>query len=569
MSNLKLRLLTGAGALLSVATFANSAGAVNIYGGGASLPAPYIRQAGDCYGQSTDLISAPSVAGAEPTATSLPAFNYTGTPAKNCANASDKVNTRNTIFYDSTGSGLGIAAFYSHNPQKWGDTNPDPSTVTYFPNVHFAMSDAGLDATQVGIYNNGGGTIGSGSSAVEVAPKGSDPTGNQVPTPEPLYGPMIQVPALIAAVAVAYDPVYRKVKINNQVIEYKFNNQFPRADLPGGGSSGGLRLDNEALCLIFNGQIQNWAHPKLKNLNANKSLKDPQDPSNFNVPLVIVGRSDSSGTTSIFTRHLAAVCGGISGVVNQYSNGSTSLPSALTTGGGSYDASQPNDPAPGETLGKFTRARGNEGVAKYIDFTRVPISNGDELTQGRVGYVGPDYTLPASAATGVNSYELNTFSIRNKAGSYRAPTIAAAQAAFGAVLPPQSDASGNFDPGATGNGLRSQPFAWAQSPDKSNSLADPDGRSSYPIVGTSNFLFYQCYANNRVAQAIEQFVNWYYNSNTVADAREPDLGILATNSFAPLPSAWRRAIRTTFSLNTDGLNLDFNNSTACAGKPGA
>ena len=41
--------------------------------------------------------------------------------------------------------------------------------------------------------------------------------------------------------------------------------------------SGGLRLDQDAYCRIWNGQITNWNDARLKALNGNVSLQDPQD----------------------------------------------------------------------------------------------------------------------------------------------------------------------------------------------------------------------------------------------------------------------------------------------------
>src|SRR3546814_19751333 len=113
---------------------------------------------------------------------------------------------------------------------------------------------------------------------------------------------MIQFPSLVAPVTIAFDPVYKKVRnADNSVTEYSFNLRFPRAD-----GSGGLRLDQDTVCKIFNGQITNWNDPALKALNGNQDLKDPSDTAAFDVPLQIVGRADSSGPRSLWTRFLSS-----------------------------------------------------------------------------------------------------------------------------------------------------------------------------------------------------------------------------------------------------------------------
>src|SRR5262249_40859478 len=150
---------------------------------------------------------------------------------------------------------------------------------------------------------------------------------------------------------------------------------------------------------------------------------DPDDPTpaaSWSVPMQIVGRNESSGTTSIFTRHLANVCSAVAG--NQYANGTTTLPSTLRSHSNFYDKTQPNNPVAGETVADFTLADGSDGVSKYLDFTRTPSATaGDSVTQGRIGYVGTDYALPGAlnnpADANVATYSLNTANLKNSAGN--------------------------------------------------------------------------------------------------------------------------------------------------------
>src|SRR3546814_10547400 len=119
MSRFKSLLLTAGAATAVVTGMAATANAqVAAYGGGASLPAPFVRQAGDCYSNKTDLV----FKGSPSTFVPLSDFNYLGTPSFDCATTN--VQNNQTVFYVSTGSGTGIQTYYSHNPSLLGDTSP-------------------------------------------------------------------------------------------------------------------------------------------------------------------------------------------------------------------------------------------------------------------------------------------------------------------------------------------------------------------------------------------------------------------------------------------------------------
>lgn len=61
----------------------------------------------------------------------------------------------------------------------------------------------------------------------------------------------------------------------------------------------GLKLDSSTLASIFLGEIKNWNDDKIKALNPGKNLPDKN--------ILVAHRSDSSGTTDIFTNYLAKV----------------------------------------------------------------------------------------------------------------------------------------------------------------------------------------------------------------------------------------------------------------------
>jgi len=61
----------------------------------------------------------------------------------------------------------------------------------------------------------------------------------------------------------------------------------------------GLKLSRQVLPAIFLGKITRWNHPDLAALNPELTLPD--------LPITVIYRSDGSGTTAIFTRHLSAI----------------------------------------------------------------------------------------------------------------------------------------------------------------------------------------------------------------------------------------------------------------------
>ncbi len=73
----------------------------------------------------------------------------------------------------------------------------------------------------------------------------------------------------------------------------------PVVNLPG-VKAGDMKLDSEAVCKIYLGEIKKWDDPKIKSLNPGVKLP--------NIDITVVHRSDGSGTTAIFTNYLSGVC---------------------------------------------------------------------------------------------------------------------------------------------------------------------------------------------------------------------------------------------------------------------
>jgi phosphate transport system substrate-binding protein len=135
-----------------------------------------------------------------------------------------------------------------------------------------------------------------------------------------------------------------------------------------------LKLSRQVLAAIFLGKIKNWNDPLI--------AKDNPDVKLPNLPIVVIRRSDGSGTTSVFTAHLAAIS------------------PAWKAGPGVGKSVQ-------WPVG--TGAKGNEGVTALIRQTR-----------GSIGYV--EYSFSRMS-------KLPTAFLQNKAGKfvpYNAQTAAAA-----------------------------------------------------------------------------------------------------------------------------------------------
>ncbi len=141
----------------------------------------------------------------------------------------------------------------------------------------------------------------------------------------------------------------------------------------------GLRLSGEVLAEIFLGEITRWNHPRLQELNPEAQLPDQQ--------IVVVHRSDGSGTTYVFTDYLTKVSEAWADRVGY----STSVAWPVGIGG-----------------------NGNEGVGGAIR------NNAHSL-----GYVELSY---------VNSLGLPTAAIRNRAGNFVQPTLEAGTAAAAASV---------------------------------------------------------------------------------------------------------------------------------------
>jgi phosphate transport system substrate-binding protein len=142
-----------------------------------------------------------------------------------------------------------------------------------------------------------------------------------------------------------------------------------------------LRLDADTLAAIFLGEITTWNDPRLVALNPDSSLPDE--------PIQAVHRSDSSGTTSIFTGYLSEVSAAFAEAVGPGKD----VPWPSGVGG-----------------------QGNDGVAAVI-----------QQQEGSIGYVEYSYALET---------QLPMAAVQNQAGEFMAPSLEATSAAADGVTFP-------------------------------------------------------------------------------------------------------------------------------------
>ena len=147
------------------------------------------------------------------------------------------------------------------------------------------------------------------------------------------------------------------------------------------GLKAGLKLDGPTTASIFQGTIKKWNDPAIAKLNPGVSLPSTS--------ITIVHRSDSSGTTKGFTDFLSQVS-----------------PTWKSKVGSDKTVSWPTG----------TGAKGNQGVAGAI-----------KQTDGAVGYVEQAYALQ-------NNFTYA--SVKNKSGSYVAPTLQSTTAAGDGITVP-------------------------------------------------------------------------------------------------------------------------------------
>ncbi|MCW3047672.1 MAG: pstS [Solirubrobacterales bacterium] len=217
-----------------------------------------------------------------------------------------------------------------------------------------------------------------------------------------------------------------------------------------GGVPKGLKLDGATIADIFLGKITKWNDPKIAANNSGVKLPS--------TAIAVCHRSDASGTTKNFTQFLAA-----------YSKAWASGPGSDKT------VKWPTG----------TGAKGNDGVAGCV-----------KQTEGAVGYVEQAYALQ-------NNF--TTAAVKNKAGNFVEPSLAATSAAGAAAKPPA---------------------------DLRFSTIDGPGAQTYPISAVTFLLVYQDMCKAGVAQNTAGLTKaWLNYALGAGQTIAPEL------QYAPLPAA--------------------------------
>ncbi|MGE8275338.1 MAG: alkaline phosphatase, partial [Stenotrophomonas sp.] len=88
--------------------------------------------------------------------------------------------------------------------------------------------------------------------------------------------------------------------------------------------------------------------------------------------------------------------------------------------------------------------------------------------------------------------------------------------------------------------------------------------SGYPIVGTTNLLFGQCYKDVLLAARVRGALSRLYGSVVVNGVEQgPNDAAIGAHNFIPLNKAWRDAIRMRFVAASNPAAL--NNPGTCSG----
>ncbi|MBC8121267.1 MAG: substrate-binding domain-containing protein [Gemmatimonadaceae bacterium] len=264
------------------------------------------------------------------------------------------------------------------------------------------------------------------------------------------------------------------------------NIAYNRTGLNTAGNPGGvLRLNRQAYCGIFSGRIRNWNNSTITTSNRGTQVST-------NLPIVVVRRSDGSGTTENLTTHLDAVC--------------TPL-NDWTIGFGTTVAW----PA------SFLSASGNSGVVSLTTSTS---------GAGRITYVSPSFVAPIVSG-GLPSARLETqYALTSGVDQYVGPTITnTANALLDVTLP--------ANPTPTDYGTLSY------------QMLRPTMSNAYPIIGVTYILLYGDYSGAPgVSTLIKDFVNYYTTAGTTACT------LAGVQGFACFSEAIRAQIRTTVSAIT-------------------
>jgi ABC-type phosphate transport system substrate-binding protein len=358
------------------------------------------------------------------------------------------------------------------------------------PPIYFGASDAALNSTQVTNWN--------ASTAKADGATACQTDGGTTGAAQ--GGPLIQVPTFGTPITLPFN-------------------------LPGQTKNGQIQLTDDQICRIFSGLVTTWN--TLPGPAVNTTGTAPTG------PITVIYRSDGSGTTFLFTQHLAAAC----------------TPGTNTPTGFTFAATQTfANLFPGGTPpGNFAGAKGSAGVQAAIglDGTNHRPRNVTSGTSGAIGYLSPDYTTIAPT----NEFATTTFppvaavlnSIDVGAG-YQFPNISATTLALSQGVPP------------TTNAQLKDPTQYVPP------VANP--AHGYPIVGYTAMILPTCFANSYVGFTMIGVLSELYSDANF-------IGLVQQNGFSPLPTNLLTPISQNILNNNPQTNVDIENAGICQSNGGS
>ncbi len=230
----------------------------------------------------------------------------------------------------------------------------------------------------------------------------------------------------------------------------------PVVNLPGVNVTE-LKLTGNVLAEIYLGKINHWNDPALRELNPGLALPD--------LAIKVAHRADGSGSSFVFTHYLSKT--------NPEWQQRYGIASRMQWPVGSA-------------------ATGNSGVAEFV-----------KDNAGAIGYVEFSYA---------QSYGLTGVSLRNKAGRFITPDLAAFHAALAS-------------------------FNWTRR-SYYEVLTDANGDDSWPIVGVSFVLMHKRQQNAADAVGMLKFFDWIHHSGTTLAEQNRYLTLDNRNLAARIEASW-------------------------------
>jgi ABC-type phosphate transport system substrate-binding protein len=347
------------------------------------------------------------------------------------------------------GGGSTLAApTYSLEFRSFHQSNPT-ATISYFASGSSSAQSAFLFNTSTdfsGVVT---------SFAVDFGASDANYTSSQTSTFKTTYGyPMIQIPTFGTPVTLAFN-------------------------LSGLTTNGSLTLTNDQICGLASGKITNWS--SISGSGSTSQVK-------------FAYRSDGSGTSFLFTNHLASVCNSTNS--NFFNTGflwATHTPAGTTTFASLFPSNNPNS----VTGASFVPGTGSSGVKAAI--------TGSSNT---IGYLSPDYTRIAPIHSSDTTY----------------PVVAQVKATSTstAYLPNTTNTSNALGTASLPSNV-SDPSTWV--------ALVPNPSTGYPIVGWTTWGLSSCYATAAVGTTLVSFLQNHYNvSGSVATYVDQ----ITNNGFVPV-----------------------------------